>query len=122
MLFRSPGLVLACVLGFLAEPVAVLFGLTGEGVRAMAVYALRVFLLSTPLSGLMLILISFDQSTERVKFAALATFLRTGAVLLPVTLLLGLFCPAAFWWLFPVTEGPVCLKTNAFWRYAAASP
>ena len=100
-----PGLVLVCVLGFLAEPVAVLFGLTGEGVRAMAVYALRVFLLSTPLSGLMLILISFDQSTERVKFAALATFLRTGAVLLPVTLLLGLFCPAAFWWLFPVTEG-----------------
>ena len=100
-----PGLVLACVLGFLAEPVAVLFGLTGEGVRAMAGYALRVFMLSTPLSGLMLILISFDQSTERVKFAALATFLRTGAVLLPVTLLLGLFCPAAFWWLFPVTEG-----------------
>ena len=100
-----PGLVLACILGFLAEPVAVLFGLTGEGVRTMAVHALRIFLLSTPLSGVMLILIGYDQSSERVKFAALATFLRTGAILLPVTLLLGLFWPAAFWWLFPVTEG-----------------
>lgn len=100
-----PGLALACVLGFFAEPAAALFGLTGEGVRVTAARALRIFLLSTPLSGLMLVLIGFDQSTERVRFAALAAFLRGCAVLLPVTLLLGLFRPAAFWWLFPVTEG-----------------
>ena len=100
-----PGFLLACAAAFLAEPVAMLFGLTGEGARITAVHALRIFLLSTPLSGLMLILISFDQSTERVKFAALATFLRTGFILLPVTLFLGIFRPSAFWWLFPVTEG-----------------
>ncbi len=100
-----PGLVLCLAIGFLAGPVAALFGLSGEDARAMAVYALRVFLLSSPLSGILQVLVCYNQSTKRVRFAAFATLLRNAVILLPVTLLLGIFRPDEFWWLFPLTEG-----------------
>jgi hypothetical protein len=51
------------------------------------------------------VLVSYDQSTDRVRTAALATLLRSAVLLLPVTLLLGLFWPEGFWWLFLAAEG-----------------
>ena len=49
-------------------------------------------------------LVSYAQSTDRVKTAAFGTLLRSAVFLLPVTLALGIFLPSGFWWLFPVTE------------------
>ena len=98
------GLTVALAIWAFAAPVAGLFGLTGSGARALAVRAARIFLLSTPISGLLLILISYDQSTNRVKTAALGTLLRSAVFLLPMVLVLGIFLPAEFWWIYLVTE------------------
>ena len=98
------GLVLAGAFCLLAGPFSALFGLTGKEAQDMAVPAVRVFLLSTPFAGVLTILISYDQSTDQVKTAALGTLLRNAVFLLPVTLAFGIFLPSGFWWLFPVTE------------------
>ena len=100
----TASLVLAGAVGVFAGPIAALFGLTGGEAQEMAVSAVRIFLLSTPFAGVLTILISYDQSTDRVKTAALSTLLRSAVFLLPVTLALGIFLPSGFWWLFPVTE------------------
>ncbi len=100
----AAGLVLAGALGLFAGPVSALFGLTGREAQEMAVPAVRIFLLSTPFAGVRTILVSYDQSTDRVKTAAFSTLLRNAVFLLPVTLALGIFLPSGFWWLFPVTE------------------
>ena len=98
------GLALAGVIALFAGPIAAIFGLTGTEAQDMAVGAVRIFLLSTPFAGLRSMLISFDQSTDRVRTAVLGTLLRNAVFLLPVTLLLGIFLPSRFWWLFLVTE------------------
>ena len=99
------GLVLSGLLAVFAGPVAALFGITTPAGQAMAIPAVRIFLLSTPFSGILVVLVSYDQSTDRVRTAALATLLRSAVFLLPVTLLLGLFWPEGFWWLFLAAEG-----------------
>ena len=100
----AAGAVLAGILALCAGPVAALFGLSDSGAQAIAVPAIRIFLLSTPFAGLLTMLISFDQSTDQVQTAALGTLLRSAVFLLPVTAALGVFRPDAFWWLFPATE------------------
>ena len=103
----SAGIVLSLLLGIFAAPVAALFGLTDAAVEA--VHAIRIFCLSTPFAGILIIQIRYDQCCGRKRLSGLATLLRTQVLLLPATVLLGLFMPSAFWWLFPVTEGTACL-------------
>ena len=98
------GVVLAFAAGVFAGPVSGFFGLAGRTEQTVAVRAMRIFLLSTPVSGLLTMLIGFDQSTGRVRTAAFGSLLRNAVFLLPVTLVLGLFFPADFWWVFPVSE------------------
>ena len=100
----ASGMALAAAIALFAGPVSDAFGLTGTEAQDMAVRAVRIFLLSTPLSGLMNILISYDQSTGWVKTAAFGSLLRNAVFLLPVTMVFGFFFPPAFWWVFPVTE------------------
>ena len=99
------GLAMAGAIALFAGPVAVLFGLTGPEARTTAVEAIRIFLLSTPFAGVLVMLIGYDQSTDQVRTAALGTLLRSAVFLLPATLALGLFLPVRFWWLFPAAEG-----------------
>ena len=63
-----------------------------------------IFRLSTPFCGVLKMLISYDQSTGRIRTAAVGSFLRNAAFLLPVTLALGIFLPSGFWWVFLITE------------------
>ena len=98
------GLALGGAMAIFASPISGLFGLVGEEAQAMAVPAIRIFLLSTPFAGLLVMLISYAQSTEQVRTAAIGTLLRSAVFLLPITMALGFFLPADFWWLFPATE------------------
>ena len=98
------GVILSGVIALFAAPVSALFGLTGQEAMDMAAGAIRIFLLATPFFGVRTILISFDQSTGRVANAVFGTLLRNMVFLLPATVLLGIFLPAGFWWVFPLTE------------------
>ena len=100
----TTGLAAAGMIALFAGPIAALFGLSGTEAKDMAVKAIRIFLLSTPFEGLRSMLISFDQSTGRVRNAVSGTLLRNAVFLLPVTLIIGIILPSRFWWLFPVTE------------------
>ena len=98
------GLVLAGAAALFAGPISSAFGLSGKTEQELAVRAVRIFLLSTPFSGVLKMLISYDQSTGRIRTAAIGSFLRNAAFLLPVTLALGIFLPSGFWWVFLITE------------------
>ncbi len=100
-----PGMLLNGILALLAGPIAGLFGLTDTAGQAMAVPALRIFLLSTIPAGLMMIFIAYAQSIDQLRSAAIGTFLRNAVFLLTFTLILGLFLPEDFWWVFFLTEG-----------------
>ena len=117
------GLVLAGAAALFAGPISVAFGLEGRVEKELAVRAVRIFLLSTPFSGLLKMLISYDQSTGKIRTAAFGSFLRNAAFLLPVTLALGIFFPSGFWWVFLVTEVlslAVLLPVRAFRRKKTA--
>ena len=98
------GLVLSGTIALLADPISALFGLSGQESRDLAAGAIRIFLLATPFFGIRAILTSFDQSTDRVSNVVFATLVRNLVFLLPITVLLGIFLPSGFWWLFPLTE------------------
>ena len=115
----ASGLVLAGAAFLFARPVSSAFGLTGTKELETAARAVRIFLLSTPFAGILKILISFDQSTGRVRTAAIGSFLRNALFMLPVTLLLGLLFPSGFWWVFLITEAlsmAVLLPVRVFLR------
>lgn len=98
------GLVLAGLLAVFAGPVSSLFGLAEAGARAVSVPAIRIYLLSTFLAGPLIVLTAYYQSSGQVALSGVMTMLRFAVTLLPVTLVFGLFLPADFWWLFPVSE------------------
>ena len=100
----ASGLVLAGAAALFAGPISSAFGLSGKTEQELAVRAIWIFLLSTPFSGVLKMLISYDQSTGRIRTAAVGSFLRNAAFLLPVTLALGIFLPSGFWWVFLITE------------------
>ena len=100
----ASGLALAGAAALFAGPISSAFGLSGKTEQELAVRAIWIFLLSTPFSGVLKMLISYDQSTGRIRTAAVGSFLRNAAFLLPVTLALGIFLPSGFWWVFLITE------------------
>ena len=100
----ASGLVLAGAAALFAGPISSAFGLSGKTEQELAVRAIWIFLLSTPFSGVLKMLISYDQSTGRIRTAAIGSFLRNAAFLLPVTFALGIFLPSGFWWVFLITE------------------
>ena len=89
----------------LAGGVSSFFGLGDAASLEVAVPAIRLFCLSTPLAGLLVILTGFFQSSGRERLAGIITVLRKAVFLLPVTALLGLYAPKEFWWLFVAAEG-----------------
>ena len=88
-----------------AGGVSSFFGLGDAESLTVSVPAIRLFLMSTPLGGLLLILTGFFQSCGREKLAGEITLMRKAIFLLPITLALGCWLPKDFWWLFVIAEG-----------------
>lgn len=98
------GVILAGLLALFSGAVAAFFGLTEAAAQSAAVPAIRIFCLSTPFAGVLIILTGYCQSTGQEKWSSLITTLRSAVILLPITLIFGFLLPASFWWLFPICE------------------
>ena len=88
-----------------AGAVSSFFGLGDAESLKVSVPAIRLFLLSTPLGGLLVILTGFFQSCGREQLAGEITVMRKALFLLPITVALGFWLPKDFWWLFVISEG-----------------
>ncbi len=111
------GSVLAGLLALFAGPVSAFFGLTDAASQAASVPAIRIFCISAPLAGCLIILTGYYQSVGDSYLSSLITVLRSALFLLPAALLFGLFYPAGFWWLFPVCEAASLLLLGAAVRF-----
>ena len=87
-----------------AGGVSSFFGLGDAESLKTSVPAIRLFCLSTPLAGLLVILTGFFQSSGRERLAGMITVMRKAMFLLPATVVLGLWAPKEFWWLFVIAE------------------
>lgn len=92
-----------------AGAVSSFFGLGDAESLKVSVPAIRLFLLSTPLGGLLVILTGFFQSCGREQLAGEITVMRKALFLLPITVALGFWLPKDFWWLFVIAEGVTML-------------
>ena len=99
------GIPAALIAAIPAGGVSSFFGLGDAESLTVSVPAIRLFLMSTPLGGLLLILTGFFQSCGREKLAGEITLMRKAIFLLPITLALGCWLPKDFWWLFVIAEG-----------------
>ena len=97
-------LALTGLLAGFAGTVSSLFGLTDPASQAVSVRAIRIFCLSTPAAGILIILTAYFQSSGQGRQSRLIIALRWFFFLLPLTAVFGLFAPASFWWLFPANE------------------
>ncbi len=98
------GVGLSCLAAVFPGAVSSFFGLTESAAQAVSVPAIRIFCLSTPFAGFLIIMTGYCQSCGQEKWSSLITALRGFVVLLPVTLLFGFLNPASFWWIFPIAE------------------
>lgn len=95
----------AALAAVFAGGVSGLFGLSAAAETAVSVPAVRIFCLCIPAAGMLVILTGFFQSCGRERLAGMITLMRKAIYLLPVTIVLGLFLPQDFWWLFIIGEG-----------------
>ena len=98
------GTALAGLLALFAGPVSSFFGVTESASQAVSVPAIRIFCLSAPLGGCLIILMGFYQSVGESQLSSLITLMRSALFLLPIAFVFGMFYPAGFWWLFPTCE------------------
>ena len=103
------GIPAALIAAIPAGGVSSFFGLGDAESLKVSVPAIRLYLLATPLGGLLIILTGFFQSCGREKLAGLITLMRKALFLLPITIILGLWLPKDFWWLFVIAEGVTML-------------
>ena len=103
------GIPAALIAAIPAGGVSSFFGLGDAESLKVSIPAIRLYLLATPLGGLLIILTGFFQSCGREKLAGLITLMRKALFLLPITIILGLWLPKDFWWLFVIAEGVTML-------------
>ncbi len=103
------GIPAALIAAIPAGGVSSFFGLGDVESLKVSIPAIRLYLLATPLGGLLIILTGFFQSCGREKLAGLITLMRKALFLLPITIILGLWLPKDFWWLFVIAEGVTML-------------
>ena len=113
------GALLAGLLALGAKQVSAFFGLFDPVTLAISIPAIRIFCLSTPCAGIMIILTGYFQSSGQENWSRWITILRNAVFLLPCTLVFGLFLPASFWWLFPVWEVLTLLVVFVVLRFFA---
>ncbi|MBQ1312851.1 MAG: polysaccharide biosynthesis C-terminal domain-containing protein [Blautia sp.] len=110
------GTVVSALIAVFARQVVGLFGIVDEASLLVAIPAIRIFCISTPIAGVILILVNFYQSVDREQLAGLLTGFRTFMVLFPLTVLVGRFYTEHFWDIFPATEiGSVLLGALAIY-------
>ena len=115
----AAGIACAAAAAVFAGPVSGLFGLGDKAAMAVSVPAIRLFCLSTPVAGILVILTGFFQSTGHIRLSGTVTTLRSAVFLLPATLLAGLSFPERFWWLFAMTESCTMLTMLVLSRFPA---
>ena len=98
------GLLLAALIAAFAGPISRLFGLRLPEQMAVAVPAIRIYLLSTPFAGLLLLLVLYDQAVRHPWLAIQGTFLRDAVPQIPFALAAGLLWPESIWWAFLPAE------------------
>lgn len=97
----SAALILAIFI--FAENICGFFGLRQD--VPLGVYAVRLFSIGALFAGVSIIASAYFQSGGLAKQSFGIGLLRNCIVLLPLAILLGLFGPQYFWWVFPITEG-----------------
>lgn len=98
------GALAAVLIGVFARQMCAAFGLSSAAAVAAGMPALRIYCVSSLFAGVSIVLESYCQAVEQERSAFLLSALRGCVILLPATLLLAAFAPAAFWWLYPITE------------------
>ena len=98
------GVVLSGLLAGFAGAVSGFFGLNDAAAQAVSIPAIRIFCLSTPFAGILIILAGSFQASGRERWSSVITALRNVIFLLPLTLIFGYWYPADFWWIFPICE------------------
>lgn len=98
------GSVLIAFIALFADEFAMLFGLKSAESLSIAIYAIRIFCIGVLFSGFSIILSAFYQSVDEEKKAASITIMRSFIVLIPVTLLIGIFKTELFWYAMPLSE------------------
>ena len=113
----SLGAALAGLLALFAGPVSSFFGVTEAASQAVSIPAIRIFCLSAPLGGCLIILMGYYQSVGENRLSRLITLMRSALFLLPIAFVFGMFYPAGFWWLFPACEAASLLLLGAVNRF-----
>jgi anti-sigma regulatory factor (Ser/Thr protein kinase) len=111
------GAALAGLLALFAGPVSSFFGVTEAASQAVSIPAIRIFCLSAPLGGCLIILMGYYQSVGENRLSRLITLMRSALFLLPIAFVFGMFYPAGFWWLFPACEAASLLLLGAVNRF-----
>lgn len=111
------GAVLTGLLALFAGPVSSFFGVTENTSQAVSIPAIRIFCLSAPLGGCLIILMGYYQSVGESRLSRLITLMRSALFLLPIAFVFGMFYPAGFWWLFPACEASSLLLLGAVIRF-----
>lgn len=113
------GILCAAAASVFAKPISAFVGLRDADELAVSVRAIRLFCLSTPVAGMLIILTGFFQSTGHARLSGLVTILRTAVYLLPVTLIAGLLFPERFWALFLISESSTLVTMLIMSRFPA---
>ncbi|HIU34309.1 MAG TPA: polysaccharide biosynthesis C-terminal domain-containing protein [Candidatus Pullichristensenella excrementigallinarum] len=100
----SVGLIAILFISLFPESVCTIFGLAEPDARLLAIRALRIYCLGASFAGVSVILESYYQSVDEERCAFAISLLRGCVTLIPATLLLGIFAPQAFWYVFPIAE------------------
>ena len=94
----------AAMIAVFAPQISILFGIADPESLKVAVSAIRVFCVSIPFAGIILIFVNLYQSVEKEKLAAFLTTLRTFLILFPLTIIVGRFFTEYFFFIFPASE------------------
>ena len=82
-----------------------LFGVSGTSTEAVALYALRIYGVSTFFAGMLIVLSNYYQACMKLKISMIIETLRGAALLLPLTFIFAYIVNVSyFWFLFPITE------------------
>ena len=106
------GVTLAVLIACFSGQVSAFFGLSDAADQAVSIPAIRLFCLSTPFAGILIILTAYYQSSDQPRLSRVITLLRSAIFLLLATIFFGLFYPRDFWWMFFAFEASSLL---AFW-------
>lgn len=115
------GLAAVGLIALFPQAVCAVFGLSQPDAMAMATRALRIYCLGASFAGISVILESYYQSVDEERSAFVIALLRGCVILIPATLLLGVFAPAQFWFVFPVSE-TLSLAGFALWKRFGRAP